>query len=374
MHNKNTFGILLPMQKIKARTKHAVLSVFIFLIVFFISIPSGAFGAPSISNLKAKKKEVIRQLNALDAELDDAVEQYNESVWKLSILKKRSKKLEAEIKKTESQIAVLEKRIAKRARAVYMMKTDPVLEAIVESESITDIVAGLRMLNTVLDTEANLNSEYKEKKAKLENDKKELSFNLKEQKRLVALAAAKKKSIEAKVREKQRLLSSIDSQLREAISRERERQRVAYVPSVSYTPRGRSYVSRGDERDEPNSDVSLGRQAVSIAYSLLGRPYRWGASGPGAFDCSGLTMYVYSQLGIYLPHSSSAQYYSGRRVSYDELAPGDLVFFARRSGRISHVGIYIGGGMMIHAPQTGDVVRVVPLSNHGGYVGAVRPY
>lgn len=362
------------MQKIESIAKNAALSVLLFLAIFFVSIPSTVFAAPSVSTLKAKKKEVIRQLNALDGELDEAVEQYNEAVWKLSVLKRRAKKLEDEIKKTESQISVLEKQIAKRARAVYMMKTNPVVEALVESESITEIVAGLRMLNTVLYTEANLNSEYKEKKAKLESDKKELSLNLKEQKRLVAIAAAKKKSIEAKIREKQRILSSIDSQLREAIFRERERRRIAYVPSVSYTLRGRSYVARGSEREETDSDASLGRQAVRIAYSLLGRPYRWGASGPNAFDCSGLTMYVYAQLGIYLPHSSSAQYHSGRRVSYDELAPGDLVFFARRSGRISHVGIYVGGGMMIHAPQTGDVVRVVPLSNHGGYVGAVRPY
>lgn len=346
---------------------------FIFTILtIFALTASVVFASPSVSSLKAKKQEIIRQLDNLDAELDEAVENYNEAVWKLNLTKKKARKLNAEISATEKQIAVLEGKIARRARALYMMKTSPLIESMVESQSLTEIIAGMRMINTIFGTEVNLNRDYKEKKAKLESDRKELAEVLKEQKRLVSVAAAKKRSIEAKIREKERLLASIDAKLKEAIARERESRRIAYVPQVNQA-HGRNYTSRGEDRDYP-SDSSIGRRAVSIAYSLLGRPYRWGASGPGAFDCSGLTMYIYAQLGIYLPHSSSAQYYSGRRVSFDELAPGDLVFFARRSGRISHVGIYVGGGMMIHAPQTGDVVKLVPLSSHGGYVGAVRPY
>lgn len=346
---------------------------FIFTILtIFALTASVVFASPSVSSLKAKKQEIIRQLDNLDAELDEAVENYNEAVWKLNLTKKKARKLNAEISATEKQIAVLEGKIARRARALYMMKTSPLIESMVESQSLTEIIAGMRMINTIFGTEVDLNRDYKDKKAKLERDRKELAEVLKEQKRLVSVAAAKKRSIEAKIREKERLLASIDAKLREAIARERESRRIAYVPQVTQA-RGRNYTSRGEDRDYP-SDSSIGRRAVSIAYSLLGRPYRWGASGPGAFDCSGLTMYIYAQLGIYLPHSSSAQYYAGRRVSFDELAPGDLVFFARRSGRISHVGIYVGGGMMIHAPQTGDVVKLVPLSSHGGYVGAVRPY
>ncbi|MHB8842167.1 MAG: C40 family peptidase, partial [Candidatus Aquicultor sp.] len=109
-----------------------------------------------------------------------------------------------------------------------------------------------------------------------------------------------------------------------------------------------------------------------IAMNELGKPYSWGANGPGSFDCSGLTSYVYGQVGVSLPHSSRAQYGCGQHVSRDELQAGDLVFFAH-GGSISHVGIYVGGGNFIHAPRTGDVVKISNLSDHGGYVGAVRP-
>jgi len=371
-----SFAILSAMHK-KSRLLLALLLTTLIM-AFVFSVSSATYASPSVSSLKSQKQALIRQLDELDAELDEAVEAYNQAVWKLSITKNRAKKLQAQIRETESEIAVLEERIAKRTRAIYMMKTNPLVEAFVESESLTDIISGMRMLTEVLYTEGNLSADYRAKKERLERDKKELAKVLEEQKKVVKLAAARKRSIEAKVKEKERLLASIDAQLREAIRRERE-IRVRTVIATNYNSyRARTYVSRGTDREDinesSNRDTSVGRRAVSIAYSLLGRPYRWGASGPNSFDCSGLTMYVYAQLGIYLPHSSAAQYYCGRRVSYDELAPGDLVFFARRSGRISHVGIYIGGGMMIHAPQTGDVVKITPLSGHSGYVGAVRPY
>ena len=89
-----------------------------------------------------------------------------------------------------------------------------------------------------------------------------------------------------------------------------------------------------------------------------GKPYVWAASGPGSFDCSGLTSYAYRAAGITLPHSSRMQSQMGQPVSRDQLQPGDLVFFY---SPVSHVGIYIGNGQMVHAPTSGDVVKVAPL-------------
>jgi cell wall-associated NlpC family hydrolase len=123
---------------------------------------------------------------------------------------------------------------------------------------------------------------------------------------------------------------------------------------------------------------TLGGQAVALAYRFLGVPYVWGGESPLGFDCSGLTMYVYGQLGIKLGHYTGFQYYAGLRVTRDQLEPGDLVFFhANSAGVPQHEGMYIGNGSFIHAPHTGDVVKISSLFDTRyalAYLGAVRPY
>jgi cell wall-associated NlpC family hydrolase len=119
----------------------------------------------------------------------------------------------------------------------------------------------------------------------------------------------------------------------------------------------------------------LGPQAVAIAKRYLGIPYVWGGSTPtGGFDCSGLMMYVYKQLGITLDHYAAWQYLEGTRIAEDDLQPGDLVFWEPQADGPGHVGMYVGDGKMINAPHTGDVVRIVSIQGRSGYVGAVRPY
>jgi hypothetical protein len=123
---------------------------------------------------------------------------------------------------------------------------------------------------------------------------------------------------------------------------------------------------------------TVGVQAVQIALQYLGIPYLWGGADPlTGFDCSGLTMYVYAQLGIQLTHYTGSQFYEGARVPRWALQPGDLVFFEPSSRGPQHEGMYIGGGQFIQAPHTGDVVKISSLSEPGyafGFVGAVRPF
>jgi peptidoglycan DL-endopeptidase CwlO len=130
-------------------------------------------------------------------------------------------------------------------------------------------------------------------------------------------------------------------------------------------------VDPGRRRAAAPQPQSIGARAVAIAERYLGVPYVWGGAGPSGFDCSGLVMYVYAQLGIELPHFAAAQFRAGRHVGFHDLRRGDLVFF----DGLDHVGIYVGGGRFIHAPHTGDHVRISSLA--GGwyaehYDGATR--
>jgi peptidoglycan DL-endopeptidase CwlO len=113
---------------------------------------------------------------------------------------------------------------------------------------------------------------------------------------------------------------------------------------------------------------NVGTRALRYALTKVGDPYVWGATGPSSFDCSGLVVWAYGQEGISLPHYTGAQWNSGMHVSRDELEPGDLVFFY---ADISHVGIYLGNGLMVAAPRTGENVKVQPV-NWSIFVGAVR--
>jgi len=129
-------------------------------------------------------------------------------------------------------------------------------------------------------------------------------------------------------------------------------------------------LSRGSDR-VPSDVPASGRAAAAIHYAMaqVGKAYVYGAAGPNAFDCSGLTMMAWAQAGVSLPHSSSAQYGAGPHVAVGDLQPGDLVFYY---SPISHVGMYIGNGMIVHAANPGAGVRVSAL-NSMPYVGAVRP-
>ena len=115
----------------------------------------------------------------------------------------------------------------------------------------------------------------------------------------------------------------------------------------------------------PSSDYepNVGSEIVLRAIALLGAPYKWGGSGPTAFDCSGLVQYVHNELGITVPRTAEEQFRAATYVPVDELEPGDLLFFKIRGRKISHVAIYAGSGRFVHAPQTGRPIEIRTLDD-----------
>jgi cell wall-associated NlpC family hydrolase len=197
-----------------------------------------------------------------------------------------------------------------------------------------------------------------------------------EQERLVAQRRAQKTHIEAQLGQRRRLLASIKGQIAQLEAQEHSRQLAL------------ARQAKQRFQSQPTNDTIIGASAatpegaavvppsqyggvVGVAMRYLGTPYVWGGSSPGGFDCSGFVAYVFGQVGVSLPHYSGAQYGYGTAVPRDQLQPGDLVFF----DGLGHVGIYIGGGQFVHAPHTGDVVKISSLSESwyaSTYVGARR--
>ncbi|MEV8549569.1 C40 family peptidase [Streptomyces glaucescens] len=174
--------------------------------------------------------------------------------------------------------------------------------------------------------------------------------------------ARHRKAITGKLATARQLLSRLSGE---------ERARLAAGGTATDSQRASRAAGR-DGLAAPDSPVaapgSRAASAVSYAYSKLGSPYVWGATGPDAFDCSGLVQAAYRSAGVALPRTTYAQIDAGRRVARSELLPGDLVFFY--SG-ISHVGIYVGDGLMVHAPNPSAPVRVAPIDEMP-FAGATR--
>lgn len=145
-------------------------------------------------------------------------------------------------------------------------------------------------------------------------------------------------------------------------------ERVRYFNPTSATP-SQSAVTAALANATPGVIGKGPAAAIAEAKAQLGKPYVWGAAGPDSFDCSGLTEYAWAAAGVSLPHNAAAQQGLGTPIAEADLQPGDLVFFGSPA---YHVGMYLGDGLMIHAPTSGDVVKIVPLSTMSDYSGATR--
>lgn len=133
---------------------------------------------------------------------------------------------------------------------------------------------------------------------------------------------------------------------------------LAATPAASYSQQTVAAALASTPAKTTTSTTSTGARAAAIALAQVGKPYAWGATGPSSFDCSGLTQWSFRQAGVSLPRTTAPQSQAGTAVSQSALQPGDLVFFYSSA---SHVGVYIGNGMVVHAPQPGENVKVTAM-------------
>jgi cell wall-associated NlpC family hydrolase len=339
-----------------------------------VTVSSSATAEPSLSSKRAQEQSVLAQINSIDANLERAVEAYNLATVKLQRIEADQRENRRELSVARSSLKTAQGMLSQRLVTIYMSDQASTLEVLLGARSLDDLINRIETVNRVSDQDTQVIRDVKRARAQIAREKAQLAAAHVEQARIVDQRQAQKASIEQQLSQRRALLSSIRTEISrmEAAERARQAQLAAQAHARLQTQQAPS-VSGGVSGDV-GTTVAAPPQThggvVGIAMQYLGVPYAWGGASPAGFDCSGLVVYVFAQMGVSLPHSSYALWGVGMPVSRDQLQAGDLVFF----NGLGHVGIYIGSGQFIHAPHTGDVVKISSMTGWyaSTYVGARR--
>lgn len=333
----------------------------LLILVLVLGLVSPAFGAP-LDDKRAQATQIAGQVEELDEQLEIAAEEYNVARAAYDAVTAEVKASEARANELGTRQDLLEQHLSTRVVGMYRQGPLGPLEVLFGSSSFEEFAATWDLLQDMNNNDAARVAELKQTRADVQVVQEQLAAQQAEAKAQSDAMKAHAADIEAQLAERQQLLAGVEAEIAQILREQEEARKRAAAAAKA---RSRPSTDYGNPTNAPRSEV------VNIALSKLGSPYKWAASGPDAFDCSGFTMWCYARVGVSLPHSSRAQIDVGQRVSRDNLKPGDLVFFGR-SG-IHHVGIYVGGDDFVHSPNTGDVVKISSLSARSDYVGACRP-
>jgi peptidoglycan DL-endopeptidase CwlO len=384
--------------------------------------PSGALQAR-----EDRAQAVEADVNALDVELGKVVDEWDGAQIQLAATRKQLAANQIDLAQAQLRRRLADRRVARRLVALYENEEPDVVQLLVDARSLSEVIDVAQYSHDVAASDRRLADQARRARDRLVVADKSLRETEQERRLTADRLNRKRAQIGAMLGKRRALLATIQSAVavlkaqelaeqrrlaaraavrlarRQAELREAEQARahaavaaarVARSPRPAPTPSapvtseptvappatttgaptttGTTVTTPSKAPVAPLAPSAVGGHPVAAATALkyLGVPYQWGGASPTTgFDCSGLTMYVFAQLGVQLPHYAAAQFGYGSPVTREELQPGDLVFF----DGLSHVGIYIGNNEMVHAPETGDVVKITPLSDFASsYVGARR--
>jgi len=331
----------------------------------------------TVAAKRAQAQQVLAQIQKIDDSLGAAVESYNLANVRLQKIESDQRENRVQLKLTRANLKIAQASLAVRLVTAYTSTQDnSTLSVLLGATSLDDLLNRIEAVNSTSQQDASIVQQVTSFKAAIQRQRTELRRAHSAQQTIVAQKAAQKQRIESQLASRRQLLSSIKGQIAQMRAVEAAQQRQLAAEARSRLAGGVQVpvsgvgISASTPEGSTVAPPNVHGGVVGIAMRYLGVPYVWGGSSPSGFDCSGLVSYVFAQIGVSLPHSSYAQFGIGTPVSIGELQPGDLVFFTGAS----HVGIYIGGGQFIHAPHTGDVVKISSLSGYysSNFAGARR--
>jgi peptidoglycan DL-endopeptidase CwlO len=336
-----------------------VLAVLGVAVVAAVSAPAAS--ADQLSSKRAQAKAAEAHLTELQNEAERKIEAYD-AVHQKFVTTRNSLRLNRQsLRVAKSNLKAAEQRLQASLTETYKNGGEDALSYLLAARSIGELVDQVQVMQRVNGINKTLLNQVTLYKSEIQNRQTLLAKQLKTVRVQQAASARAKAQVLGALAHQRSYISNLKASIRHIID-----ARQAAAAAAAQTAASSTGTTLGDFPAPPSS--TLGGQAVAIAEQYLGVPYVWGGASPSGFDCSGLMMYVYAQLGVSLPHNAAMQYAALPHVPTSDLEPGDLVFFYG----FGHVGMYIGGGMMIHAPHTGTVVQISSVADEGGIAGAAR--
>jgi cell wall-associated NlpC family hydrolase len=320
--------------------------------VLTLLVVAPAQADPSLDQLRRQASQLRDQLDRLAVAQQLAVEDYDEAQQDLDVATTDQVLATTRLQDAQRSATGAMSASAQRARAIYMSGgTVGMAATVLEATSISDVLTRWRALQTIVQGDAAVvvtSDVTVQDEAGRALDAEQARTHTRERQARASRALAR---VQATLAEQKALLAATDSRVVELAGQ------------------------AGIVLDGAVTAGPVAERAIAAARTRLGAPYVWGATGPSAFDCSGLTQWAYRQAGVVIPRTSRQQYAGLPHVPLDQLAPGDLVFYAtdvNNPATIHHVGMYLGGGLSIYAPETGDVVKIGAVG-YGRIIGAARP-
>jgi cell wall-associated NlpC family hydrolase len=313
-----------------------------------------------VDGLTAQAASLQAEIDTLDLQLEQYSEAYNQLQIRLGELKSDMATLRRELDKAETDHAYRIKKLEDRICALYKAggRDDELLELLIGANGIQDLINRIRVASTLADQDRRIVENLVASTDRLNALLAEIDKGKREQLSLRRQIDEQRQQIRASLAERESALANVDAEIRAIIEAERVRQEDEQVRlQVALN----ALLSGGQVYDGtvPETESEIINQLLETASYYLGIPYVWAGDRPSTgFDCSGFTQYVYAQHAVYLPHYSGYQAQMGAPVEPEDARPGDLLAFGIP---VHHVGIYLGDGYFIHAPRTGDVIKISHL-------------